>query len=326
MKKIKLLGLLSITALLSACNFGGSIEVKAPKFASEGSEYSFADLKTAVGSSTFLGAFSGDYDGVPSAASSERETFLDSRIVKQDGKVKKEYDSKQVGITKRTYNVDDMRIEYYYETKSARKEKDPYSTSERNALSKEHVGYRYWNIEDKAWLVSFDYEDKSYAKNMDASSLDDAHKKLDIQARCRDTIRVAPNMIFTIANGYEYYSAEEQAKFKCYKSEGIYTITYVSDETIEAKDSSDQLLYKGTVKVEKKYQIDTTKGSEFTYKLSEVTTTSVSFSKDATYSYTSYKGGQTLERVETHYDEFEVSLSGTNIKEVDLSGYKLIEA
>ena len=325
MKKIKYIPLLALTAVLSGCNFGSSISLKAPKFESEGSEFSFEEMKTEQEKSDFYGAFSaGDYTVIPSAIIKGSSGYSSKLVVKEGKSVKRERDYKQVSSHKYTFDVDNKRIEMKTESKGITKDKSTSSSAENQSTTKSDGGYRYYTIEDKLWMVSFNNLTKTYSKNMDASALDEEHLKMDIQARCDLYADAVYSNFKTAVDYYSYRSDEEKAKYKCYKNDKIYTITYLSDTTKEEKNSSDEVLYKEVKVVSEKIQVNVSKGSEFTYKRSKETTIKVEFSKDATYNYNEYRAGQVLESSEKNYEEAAVTTSGINLKEVDLSSYAFI--
>lgn len=326
MKKIKLIPLLATAALLSACDLGGGINIKAPKFANEGSEYTFAELLEVVNSEEFLGEFSkSGYDDVPSATIRNSASYVQEQKVKEDSKVISDHSRKQSSSSLNTYDVTNMRIEQKSETKGIEKDKDPTGSSSYTTSTKTEQALRYTTVNAKDMLVLVNKLDKTYRENMDATGLDEDARRLDIKSRCEMDVVGETTAFRSIVTSYSTMSEEIQKRYKCYKNDKIYTIKVSYEEETETKDSSDNVVYKIKTAQSGAIQIDATKGSTFTLKYAAESTQTYTFIKDASIGYDDYRAGQVMETTVKQYEEVSCSTKDVNLKELDLSSYTFVE-
>ena len=326
MKKIKLIPLLATAALLSACDLGGGINIKAPKFANEGSEYTFAELLEVVNSEEFLGEFTkSGYDDVPSATIRNISSYVLEQKIKEGSKVIGDLSRKQSSSSLNTYDVINMRIEKKSEVKAIEKSKEPTGSSSYTTSTKTEQALRYTTVNEKDMLVLVNKLDKTYRENMDATGLDENVRRLDIKTRCETDVVSETNAFRSIVTNYSTMSEEMQKRYKCYKNDKIYTIKMSYEEETETKDSSDNVVYKIKIVQSGAIQIDATKGSTFTLKYAMDGTQTYTFIKDASIGYEDYRAGQVMEITAKQYEEVSCSTKDVNLKELDLSSYTYVE-
>ncbi len=312
-KKLLFLPLVLVAPILASC--GG---VKAPKFANEGNNVDAA-------------TFASDFQATLEKFDYHKEDKVGSTVVKDNSKEEtndKIYNGKvnlsEYKIKKDstivwngdTENLVASKVEKT--TKSSVAKQDGISLKSNDKIRTDEQ-VQAATYDGKNYCVAVDNKNKLYAPLVE---LDETiTMAFAIDSVIKDTISEYYNDILTILASYASSSEEDQAKYKFYENENIYTITF--EEKIENKEytNSDGDVYKVENSTDSsKWQIDLSNG-KFAYK------TYSEYSEKIEYklNYGSHAAGEIEETVTKRSHDVNGEAKSINIKAANLEGYMPVE-
>lgn len=335
MKKFKIIPVLAVSMLLTACQTG--IKVSKPKFAAEGSSMKLEDF-----AKEFLEGYDEDYNPIYGPAIKDSEFFQKdpkigskemkgvdsaSRVVTVtlDGKERSKSETK--GIEEGVMQGDSTNkvIVGKVKTQEQLKEKTLYGTETGSSSEKREYTYQ----EGKGKMSG-----KADVEGLVLT--DDITKEYELM-----TPFVEGNPI-TSENWYSYFVSQsaqqlvgnfldavpttsdekELAKYGYFKNDKIYTIKYASaDDPVETKaiiDGEETVVRKTTTKIDAIYQLDVTEG-KWALKTSVEITTTVEDLVD--YSMYDLRKGLTQVTERKNYSETHLNDKKVSLKAKDLSKY-----
>lgn len=252
----KIIPLMLVLPLLAGC--GKNVKVKAPKFADMGSELE-------------VEKFGEEFEKAQADSELSKEDLLPSSLFKSSSaSVSKDEwlrgknsirTSKSGSKSEATTKIDMRNVviasegksNSFYEAKSADASYSDESKSKTKATVQEHKGEKY------SHLAMVNQLDKTYYSVTAIPEDKDAKWQLDQQAR--GLVSSFASAISSIIQYFPYMPEEQQAKYKFYQSDKVFTMTYEEKvENEETKNLKDEVVYVTNSSASIKYQLDFTDG------------------------------------------------------------------
>lgn len=306
MKKLRLIPLLSLAALLSACSlFGG--KAKEPKFSKEGDEVTYEKFQEQY-SKAYMDSELYDTDSKLGDRSLKGTASYSSTDLHKRGKkeINKEEDSYTVK-GEAQFDYDNLVAKSTAEIKRTSKESSPEGTGSSTQTMKSEEYYQFTKIDGTKYLVEANAKTQVYSPYRSVSSSSDEKDVFDLFVRSNFS-----SYSYMFGN-YIPNSKEEAKDYLFYNNDDVlFTIVYNEDD-------EEDVSY-GTVKTKSKIkvQIDLTDGKQ-AIRVSAVNKTETSYSKD----YNSYLDGDVVSEENVTYVDYSISSKDVNVKEVNLDDYTL---
>ena len=286
MKKLRLIPLLSLATLLSACSlFGG--KAKEPKFSKEGDEVTYDEFNTAY----------------QKAYMNSELNDTDSKLGDRSLKGTASYSVKGEA----QFDYDNLVAKSTSEIKRTSKESSPEGTGSSTQTMKSEEYYQFTKIDGTKYLVEANAKTQVYSPYRSVSSSSDEKDVFDLFVRSNFS-----SYSYMFGN-YVPSSKEEAKDYLFYNNDDVlFTIVYNEDD-------EEDVSY-GTIKTKSKIkvQIDLTDGKQ-AIRISAVNKTETSYSKD----YNSYLDGDVVSEENVTYVDYSISSKDVNVKEVNLDDYTL---
>ena len=258
----KIITLMLVLPLLAGC--GKNVKVKSPKFADMGSELE-------------VDKFGEEFEKVMDESELAKEDLLPSSLFKSSSasvskdewtRGKNSIRTSKSGTKSESTTKIDMRnviiasegkSNTFLEAKTADSSSTDESKSKTNATVQEYKGEKY------SHLAIVNQLDKTYYSVGAIPEDKDAKWQLDQYAR--GLMGSYTTTINSIIHYFPYMPEEEQAKYKFYQSDKVFTISYEEKvENEETKNLKDEVVYVTNSSKSIKYQLDLTDG-KMSYKL-----------------------------------------------------------
>ena len=319
MKKVRILPLLALVTLLSACNKGPV--VKAPTFTKEGEQVTYAEFNTKLEASFKASELYDDGEGeLPALGDRVLKGSTSSSnvtIVKRNKKEIRKEESASSISAEQLYDYDNLVSKTTTNTKETSSIKTEEESSSGSSTGKSEVYYQFGRIDNTDYLLSVNSKTKSYRRSYEVSSGSTPAKTFD---------RYVRNNISSVQSLFSYYlPGESDAKDYIFSNkENLYTFSASTENNDELFKES--LVKYATVKrtAKIKVQLDLTDGKQ-SLKLSYETRTETTYIEPySSYSESFLKDDISIEENKSYYD-VSVAAKKADVKSVDITEYAYLD-
>ena len=166
MKKIKLIPALAMVAMLAACSGNKSVSVKAPKFAKEGKEVTYAEFVDGLNQDGLFGIFSKE-DLQPSDIPSLEINYKESaestlKINNANKKARLTSENKGVEETNIKADMKNVRIGIKGSEKGSSKSKFDGGESGESTVEQDETVFQYTRVDGEEVFMAADPINKTY--------------------------------------------------------------------------------------------------------------------------------------------------------------------
>ena len=333
MKNYKIISLLALAALMTACNTN-KVSYKNPvTLAKLGKEVEVSVLEDLFNNPDFLKPWVDlDANHYPSSvitgtnASVYESTYTSKNKVvgRENGIERSDIVVKADTKNQRLYNKSDNVINYTKEIYG--------NKSIQNINFDNEVTYQFLKtVEDgneKLYYVTANQTEHTCTFLQDVTTESSAARLDMIEAVASsifDNEEFGPySMAYSISN-YSSATPEEKEKFKFYQNKDVYSVVYTEETTTVDMLDSDILASISKTKIERTFQIDVSKGSSYVYKtmnVRDVETTYLSnfIDSDDTVRFID----DVLKEKTTESFSVDVKVQDTKVNEVDVSNFEKV--
>ena len=319
MKKIKIIPVLALTALLSACEIGG-LSVKAPKFAKEGDKVEASKfIEDALKVMNDLDVYK------------EGATFQDKIIkgkISQGEETFTKRDGKKINLSS-TKSVSSFSFEFDYDSKVALGKSNIKNESSQNSytMTSSATGKQAQDI----YLQKFSHDGKNYFGMVDK-------KEKEVQSYYELSELITEKYMFEmlltmtevqylglsdnkelLETQYSAMPADEQAKFSFYENGNVYTVIYKSETESNSAD------YDGKVTIEYKIQYEV-KGNDVVYRAAQEVLEVRDYKKNVSGYPNDHLEGDHYEDKAVRYYDTSAKDKSVSLTAVDTTGYHFSSA
>ena len=330
MKNYKIISLLALAALMSACNTNKASNKNPVTLAKLGKEVEVSVFQELFDDPDFLKPWVDlDANHYPSSVISSTTAY----VVDSTYTSKKKVIGKENGIEKSTMLVKmDAKNQRFYtkedaETNYTKNILGSEQTQKMNVSNE--ITYQFLKtVEDEAEKMYYVVANKNQLTCTFLSDVttETSAARLDIIEEVASNTFSSHNfgpseMAFTIF-AYASSSIEEQEKFKFYQNKDIYSIVYTEEEkSIEMLDD-DYVASTTKTKEVKTFQLDISKGNSYIYKIMDVTEVETTYLANFVDSNdTARFVDDVVKSKTTNSFSVDVKIQDTKIKEADVSDY-----
>ena len=309
MKKLHLIPLLGLTALLASCSL---FSAKAPKFASEGDEYSYEEFYDKLNQAQIDSELS-DYDSKLGDRVLKSNTYYSSvSTIKRERKVIQKIERTQTLKEEGQFDYDGLVGKGNYEGKYTEKSKTPEGTGSTTSEQKIDYNYQFGQVGKFSSLVLANNKTKQYYVRETVTASNPDHKIFD---------SFVHSVIDNATYGFFMYLPGSKAEAKDYlffvnNNDSLFTFSYNQEKDDGSTSAFDCLLIQKI-----KVQLDLTDKKQalrVSYESNEERT----YLKDDNGNLE----GDILTITEKRYEEYTINAKDVSVKAVDLDSYSLINS
>lgn len=306
MKKLRLIPMISLAALLSGCSlFGG--KAKAPSFSKEGEEVSYTEFMEKYQKSLDNSELA-DYDSKLGDRSLKASaSYSESTVLKRGKKEVRKEERSYTIKGESQYDYDNLVAKATSETKSTQKATTQEGNGSTTETYKTEMYYQFTKIDGTKYLVSANAKTNVYSQYRPVMSGTDEDDVFDSYVRSN-----LSSSSYMFAN-YIPSSKEEAKDYLFYVNDDLFTIVYNDeDEDNSIKEYTDQ------TKTKIKVQIDLTDKKQAVRIVDEK-------KRERTYNkdYNGYLEDDVETYEEVTYADYSVSAKDVKVNEVNLDDYSL---
>ena len=330
MKNYKIISILALAALMTACNVNKGNSKSPAKLASLGKEIEFSEIEELVKDPDFLRPWADlGHNHFPSSViSGSYYATLDSKLTSKKKVVAKTDNYQKMSILAKT----DMKNLRLYMKEDMAMEMSTVNAGGENKQSMKGVyesTTQFWKTKedgvDKMYYIDADQTNRSarFRQDVSDSSTYDRMDMIESEAtEMFDDFGLLPSEFFFVAENYPILQPEAKESYKFYKNKEIYTIVYTVESTYHEALDADTVKSLTKEKEVETYQLDLSKGSSYSYKTVETVETETKYlanfvDNDGTAIFID----DVLKSKSSTNLSFEVKAQDVNVKEVDISGF-----
>lgn len=310
MKNFKFVPVLAIAALLSACGVNKGISVKAPKFAKEGAEVTYAEfgtkLEAAIDASELADAESKLGDTVISA----KQTQSQVSVLKNGKKELSREEQKVVYEDHYKFDADNLLGESSSSFKVYGLQSDVHGEKTQEEKEEESYRYQFGEGDESKYLYRYELETKYFYEEASVADGDTQEHLFNICMK-----EEVYNSISTFF-GLMPTTETEASSYKFYVNGNVFTFVDSYDESGNMTDDVSNVYGTYADKGELKVQLDLTNGVQKLKVAMEVTETG-----KYTAAYGSYGEGDEVKAEYKMYMDNSVQSKKVSLKAIDASEF-----
>ena len=311
MKKIKVISVLALSVLLSACNVNKGISGSKPKFANMGNEINYAAFKEEFNKAQAESEIAKEDFQMGDRVLTMKSYSSEVGSVKRGKQVLMKMDNKASEDAKMSFDGDNHIGKMEMEEKESNYTKDLVEEQKESESNKTNAQYQLGKYENKDWYLYADLIGKEYIPVVELNEVVTADYFMNYMGS-----RSIDSALAQVASSIPSDEAEAEG-WKFYQNGKVFTWVYEIDADEEKKESETVYAHfhgKGLVKG----QIDFTDGKMYAKLLEEIKTTG-----EYVADYGTYKSGDKVSEELKTYVDCSAIAKKVSLKEIDLADYKL---